>query len=100
MISKARGKPDGPQPRKRGRKAEPLDIELTVRFNFGDRPHERVTVIDQRRVPMIGGLIANRDRILRGFVRLLLRAASQQPAVARELLVPLRRTMRRPRSTD
>lgn len=100
MISKARGKPDGQTSRKRARKSEPLDIELTVRFNFGDRPHERVTVIDQRRVPMVGGLIANRDRILRGFLRLLLRAASQQPNVARELLVPLRRSLRRPRSAD
>lgn len=100
MISKARGKPGEQTSRKRARKAEPLDIELTVRFNFGDRPHERVTVIDQRRVPMVGGLIANRDRILRGFVHLLLRAAARQPAVARELLNPLRPGTRRPRSAD
>lgn len=104
MIRKAQ---DGPAPeaaaprRKRRRAEEPLDVQLTVRFNFGSEPGDRVTVIDRRRVPLVGGIIANRDRILRGFVGLMLRTALKQPRVARELFpllaLPMRqRRQRRP----
>jgi hypothetical protein len=76
--------------RRRSRKSDPLDVRLTVRFNFGDETDDHVTVMDQRSVPMVGGLIANRDRIMRGFISLMLRTAMKQPRVARELLPVLR----------
>jgi hypothetical protein len=99
MIRKGRKKPDtdasaAPR-RKRRRGKAPLDVQLTVRFNFGAEPEDHVTVIDNRSVPMVGGIIANRDRVLRGFVNLLLRTAMKQPRVAREifplLALPIRR---------
>lgn len=101
MIRKARESTDDEPRRRRARRAkEPLDVQLTVRFNFGAEPEDHVTVIDNRRVPMVGGLIANRDRIMRGFLQLLLRTALKQPRVARELfpllVLPVRRRSRAP----
>lgn len=86
MIAKAKPATEEPASRERRRsKNEPLDVELTLRFNFGDEPSDHVTVMDAARVPMVGGVLANRDRILRGFMRVLLKTAVQQPRVAREL---------------
>src|SRR3546814_21159996 len=103
MISKARQDRDtasiAKPRRKRRREKEPLDVQLTVRFNFGAEPEDHITVIDDRRVPLVGGIIANRDRVLRGFVTLLLRTAMAQPRVAREIFPLLALPMRqyRPR---
>lgn len=83
--------------RRRSRRNEPLDVQLTVAFRFGEEPDDRVTVIDDRRIPMVGGLINNRDRILRGFMKLILRAAVTQPRVARQLFPLKRDTARKPR---
>ena len=94
MIAKAKTPADAEtKPRKR-RTREAVDVELTVRFNFGDDAEDRVTVLDGRRVPMVGSVLANRDRIIRGFMRLLLRTAAQQPRVARELFPWLKRKPR------
>lgn len=71
--------------RRRARQ-EPLEVRMTVRFNFGDAPEEAVTVMDDRRVPMVGSVFESRDRILRGFTGLLVRASVAQPKVARELI--------------
>ena len=68
----------------------PLEVRMTVRFNFGDAPDEAVTVMDDRRVPMVGSVFESRDRILRGFTSLLLRASMVQPKVAKELFPVLR----------
>lgn len=65
-------------------------MRMTVRFNFGDAPEEAVTVMDDRRVPMVGSVFESRDRILRGFTNLLIRASVVQPKVARELFPLLR----------
>lgn len=79
---------------------DPLEVQLTVRFKFGAEPRDQVTVINNRRVPMVGSVISNRDRIVKGFVNLLIRTALKQPRVARELFpllsLPARR---RPRPT-
>ena len=68
---------------------------MTMRFNFGDTPEEAVTVMNDRRVPMVGSVFDSRDRILRGFTVLLLRSGMSQPKVAKELL-PLLRLLPRP----
>lgn len=70
----------------RRRERPPLDVSLTVRFNFGERPQDAVTVIDDRRVPMVGSVFANRDRIIRGFVGLLLKTGLREPRVAKKIL--------------
>jgi hypothetical protein len=83
--------------RKRGRRnAEPLDVELTVRMNFGDTPDDAVTVIDNRKIPMVNSVFHYRDKIVRGFAMLLVKTGLAQPKVASELL-PLLKLLRRPR---
>ncbi len=71
---------------RRRRAQEPLEIRMTMRFNFGDTPEEAVTVMNDRRVPMVGSVFDSRDRILRGFTALLVRASMSQPKVAKELI--------------
>lgn len=86
MIAKGR--------RSAGRRSrDAVDVRLTVAFRFGDEPGDRVTVMDDRHVPLVGTLFESRDKILRGFTRLLIKAGAQQPKVARELL-PLLKLLR------
>lgn len=89
MILKGRKRPAGEQtevpPRRRRGRKEPLDVQLTVSFRFGDEPGDAVTMIDQRSVPMVGSIVANRDRVIRGFLGLLMRVAVTQPRVASQL---------------
>lgn len=79
-------KDDSDEPKKRRREPQPLDVSLTVRFNFGETPEEALTVIDDRRIPMVGSVFANRDRIIRGFVSLLLKTGLRDAKVARKIL--------------
>ena len=65
MIAKA-----PTQPRKK-RVREPLDVRLTFKINYGDTPEESVTVMNDRRVPM-------------------LRVGLAQPKVVREVFPPVR----------
>ena len=82
MIAKAdREKSSGKR-----RAAEPLEVALTVRFNFGQTPADALTVIDERRIPMVGSVFANRDRILRAFVALLVKTGLREPRVAKKIL--------------
>lgn len=69
----------------RARSREPMEVLLTVKLNMGDRPSEAVTLVDERRVPLVGSVFENRDRIAREFVRLLVKAGGQQPEVVRRL---------------
>lgn len=65
---------------------EPLEVDLTVAFRFGDEPGDKVTMIDNRRVPMVGSVFEQRDSLVRGFVKLLLRAGLTQPKVLSEVV--------------
>ncbi len=90
MIRKGRKQPPSAdagseRPRRRRGRKEPLDVQLTVSFRFGDEPGDQVTMIDQRSVPMVGSIVANRDRVIRGFVGLLMRVAVTQPRIAGQL---------------
>ncbi|MDR3419114.1 MAG: hypothetical protein P4L83_23305 [Nevskia sp.] len=80
---------------RRRRDREPLEIRLTMRFNFGDTPEEAITVMDDRRVPLVGSVFESRDRIARGLVLIMLRTGLAQPKVAKELF-PVLRLLRRP----
>ena len=67
MISKALG-------RVRQRGKQPMDVILTLKINFGDGPGDAVTLFNEQRVPLVGSVFENRDRIAREFVKLLVRA--------------------------
>ncbi len=75
---------------RRRRAQEPLEVRMTMRFNFGETPEEAITVMDDRRVPMVGSVFDSRDRILRTFTVLLMRTGMAQPKVAKELIPLLR----------
>lgn len=75
---------------KAGRRAEPLEVDLTVAFRFGDEPGDKVTVIDNRRVPLVGSVFDSRDLLVRGFVKLLLKAGMTQPKVLSEVIPALK----------
>jgi hypothetical protein len=76
---------------RRARAQEPLEVRLSVRLRFGDKPRETLTFMDDRRVPMVDSVLKNRDRIMQGLTALLLRASLAQPKIARELLPILSR---------
>ena len=63
----------------RKRPKEPLEVVLTVKVNFGDRPSEAMTLVEERKVPLVGSVFENRDRIAREFLRLLMKAGARQP---------------------
>lgn len=80
----------------RGKKdAEPLDVDLTLVFRFGDEPNDKVTVLDNRRVPMVGSIFDSRDAVMRGFVKYMLKAGLTQPKVLGEVLPALKLLRRR-----
>lgn len=70
---------------RRKRPQEPLEVRVSLRFVFGDEPGENVRMIDNRRVPLVGSVFENRDRILRSFTMLMLRAGMLQPKVVAEI---------------
>ena len=69
---------------------EPLEVQLTVAFQYGKAKDDRVLMLDEQNVPMVGSVFANRNRIIRGFLSLLLKASVAQPKVVRELIPPLK----------
>lgn len=75
---------------------EPLELDLTVRFNFGKEPEDSVTVLDGQRVPMVNSVFASRDLLARGFIRMFVKAGLTQPKVVRELM-PAVKLLRRSR---
>jgi len=83
MIAKARARAARPS-------RKPLDIKLTVAFRFGDEPGDRVTVMNDRSIPLVGTVFDSRDRIVRGFSKLLFKAAASRPKVATELMPVLK----------
>ncbi len=65
-------------------------MRMTMRFKFGEAPEEAVTVMNDRRIPMVGSVFESRDRILRAFTGILLRTGLAQPKVAKELFPLIR----------
>ena len=78
IISKALGRA-----RHRGRK--PLDVILTLKINLGEQPGDAVTLLEEQRVPLVGSVFENRERIAREFVSLMIKAGAQ-PRALRKLL--------------
>lgn len=63
-----------------------MDVILTLKVNFGDHPGDAMTLVDERRIPLVGSVFENRDRIAREFLTLLMKAGARQPGVLRRLL--------------
>lgn len=78
------------------RRREPLDIQLTVRFNFGAEPSDVITVMDNKTVPLVGSIFEHRDRLVRAFTSLLVKNSLSSPRVIRELFPVFRALRRRP----
>ncbi len=76
-------------PKRRGRNTEPLEVRMTLRFKFGDDPDDAVTVMNDRKVPLVGGIFQSRDRIVRAFAVLLVKTGMAQPKVIREIIPAL-----------
>ena len=79
IISKALG-------RARERRKQPMDVILTLKVNFGGSPGDAMTLLEEQKIPLVGSVFENRDRIAREFLRLLLAATSRQPRVLKTLL--------------
>lgn len=70
-----------PKPRRR----VPVEVRLTLTYRFGRGKDDRVTVMDDRAIPMVGSLFAARDKIAKGFVTTLLQAVRKRPKVLRAI---------------
>ena len=79
IISKALG-------RSRQRRQQPMEVILTLKVNFGNNPADAMTLIEERKVPLVGSVFDNRDRIAREFLRLLMMAGARQPQVLKKML--------------
>lgn len=93
MIAKARKSTEtaeNPNAPRRPRRGEPLEVRLSLKVRFGDAPDESVVLMKDRQVPMVDSVFQNRDRILRGFTMLLLKASLAQPKVVREVFPALK----------
>ncbi|MGB1556339.1 MAG: hypothetical protein ACPHCJ_01010 [Oceanococcaceae bacterium] len=74
------------QPRSRRRRQKAMEVRLTVVVAFGSAEEDRVTVIDDRRIWMVGSIFQYRDRIAKLAMATLIRAALMQPKVAARIL--------------
>jgi hypothetical protein len=70
-------------------------MQLTVCVAFGPDEEDRVTVIDDREVWMVGSIFAYRDRIAKLAMGTLIRAALLQPKVAAKIMPGLAGVARR-----
>lgn len=80
MVAKAQARAIRSKPKPLDK---PLEVILHVDVRFGEAEQEVVTVIDHRRLPLVGTVFEQRDAILRGLFRLLVRAGLTTPALLR-----------------
>jgi hypothetical protein len=78
IISKALG-------RARSQRRKPMDVVLTLKLNLGEHPGDAITLLEERRVPLVGSVFENRDRIAREFLALLMKAGAHPRALRRLL---------------
>lgn len=83
----------------RRKRQEPLDVQVSLSFRFGEEEGDKVTMLNERSIPMVGSVFQYRDRIARSFALLMLRAGISQPKVVAEIL-PAARWLRARRSAD
>ncbi len=88
---------DQVQRRKRSerRSKEPLAVKLTVAVRFGEEEEDRVVLIDDREIQMVGSIFRYRDKIAQFMVTGLLKAAMLQPRLASKLMPGLKTLQRK-----
>lgn len=77
-------------PGRRRRERDPLQLRLSVSVRFGDAPDEKVVLMDDRDIQMVGSVFRYRDKMARFMVTGLLRAAMLQPKLAARILPGLK----------
>lgn len=83
MATRSARKPDAENGVKRSRREhEPLQVNLSVAVRFGEEEDERVVLMDEQEMRMVGSIFRYRDKIARFMVSGLLKAAMLQPKVA------------------
>ena len=73
------------------REVEPLQVNLSVAVRFGEDEDERVVLMDDQELRMVGSIFRYRDKIARYLVSALAKAAMLQPKVAAKLFPKLSR---------
>lgn len=68
-----------------GRQREPLRVEVTLVVRTGPAPEDRLTILDDTPVPMVGSVFEYRNRIVRFFAATLVQVAMRSPAFYREI---------------
>ncbi len=89
MPRSRRNDADKPARRRLRQAPEPLQVNLSVAVRFGDEEHDRVVLMDQREIKMVGSIFRYRDKIAKFMVTGLFKAAMLQPKVAAKLFPKL-----------
>lgn len=79
---------------------EPVEVRLSLGFRFGEEEGDKVSMLENRSIPMVGSVFQYRDRIIRNFAMLMLRAGVSQPKVVAEILPTARWLRARKRAED
>lgn len=66
-------------------KRDPLEVNLSLVIRTGPDPVDQFTIMNNRKIPMVGSVFEYRNRIQRFVIRALLKVASSSPAVYREV---------------
>lgn len=74
---------------RRSRRQQPLRIELSLAVNVGDEPEDRVTILNEREIPMVDSVFRYRDRITRFGIGMVWRVVARSPAAYREIVPSL-----------
>ncbi|MDT0616963.1 hypothetical protein RM531_00605 [Salinisphaera sp. P385] len=70
---------------RRGRRRKPLRVEVSLVVRTGPEPEDRLTILDDAPVPMVGSVFEYRNRIVRFFAATLVQVAMRSPAFYREI---------------
>ena len=88
-ANKSGSEEKSPRRRKLGEEREPLQVNLSVAVRFGEEEDDRVVLMEDREIKMVGSIFRYRDKISKFMVTGLFRAAMLQPKVAAKLFPKL-----------
>lgn len=69
---------------------EPLEIFVSFAVRTGAEPDQHHQILDHQRIPMVGTVFDNRDRIMRYVAMNIIKVAALQTELARSLTPVLR----------
>lgn len=82
MVAKPAPRAKAGKPRRKAA-PPPLEVTLQVDVRYGAAPEDVVTIVEQRRIPLLGTLFEQRDVLMRGLFKLMMKAAMATPGVLR-----------------